>query len=532
MPFISPPQLFISLQQKTGLQHRHQLPNSPYRTSPSTWRCGLKKRKKPKQPGPVSTRPKPSLPELGSEARLLPNIARPQNSEAAQVRKALQLRKDVLILGQGVPGKISAALSRRERSEHGLVLVATREDALRAKKEASLDARGSRVIVAAGVGYGSWGHPALNANSSTKSVIVIGTPRAVVDGFLNNGHGRPWLGKVRFLMVVDLDTMVDIACVKHLKRVLKPMKEKTRRKNVVVAFREPQGAVKIMTDSLLREKTDTVLWGGQAVVQSMKSNEIAEYAKAWQRSHVVRIGRPFTLFCELGREISNIMSMEGKVKMVVFFQAARLAECYATMCRRQNMEVIDIHSKTSVCNRERGLDLFFRSEKAVLFSSDTITRNTLLPSINRVVQIGLPKDRDHYLRRIALIKEGTENWGLLLVTEDEAATALRMINEEEHGEGKNNSCKVEKIADENITEAMLGIREAADEKARQSAYQSWLAYYIGCRKRLGWTRPQLIEIANDWAMDMFGNVPEMEKKAVTKMRLIGREGIRIEGSES
>lgn len=497
----------------------------------------------------------------------------------------------MLVYGRGMGGKVSAALSRRERSENALVLLPTREEAIRAAKEAEMDARGSMVIVAAGAGYGSWSHPAMNANSSTKSAIVIGTPRGVVGAFFNNGHGRPWLAKVRFLMIVDAQRMDQIGSMKEVFRILKLLPPKQRRKNVMVTPEQPSGFVTNFYQTLLREKRDDVEWNDETIARSLPnwkgqdlgvSNvELAEYAKATnsdgkkpsdqrtqsaksskrkgvqttkkktlagsddddakraarctansnrqQVKQSMRHGRHDELFAELVTLMKECLAREGAQKMLVFFPTARMTECYATMCRSLGLDVIDMHARTAVGNRQRGFEMFFANEKAVMFSSEAAANASFLPDINYVIQMGVASTVEQYKRRVDLVSIGDDNYSLVTGVEDEITALMAGMKESEEGLGGNVEIVVEKVeAREEFDVSMAKVyREGLDKKGMQKAYQSWLSYYSSCRRRIGWSRRELLKCANEWASEMFGEVPEMDKRFAGQMRFLTYSEARI-----
>lgn len=436
------------------------------------------------------------------------------------VRKALRSRRDTLILGPGLPGKLSAALSARELSEHALVLAATRSEARRAAAEISMDARGSAVILAAGGGGDSWGHPAMNANSALKSVVVVATPRALAADFCNSAHGRPWLGRVRFLVVSDPDRILGTGCEKELRKVFKVLRISDHRKNVVISLRKPEGETEKMVNMVLRgaEKVDTIEWGvASSPVQLLQKEELESTVKT---SHC----KQFCISSNAGGQCASLAAAlqvhkerEGKHKMIVFFPTARLAQYYALVFNGSGFEILDIHGRTPPSKKNSFLDTFYGEEKAVVFSSDTLARETLLPPIDTVLQVGLPGSTEQYLRRIALVdNSGEGHCSKLFLLEDETAEAMRMVGD--------------MLEVENLEHSATG--EWADKvknvqaEAKIRAYQSWLTYYRISRRRIGWDRLGLVKQANAWALETLGEIPALDKKTIDKLFLRGIEGLR------
>lgn len=487
------------------------------RTQPAT--MGRKGRKRVKNARIVPTRPLPKVPPLPDPdkcTRLQPAVKRRSTHAAAtQIRETLHARRDVLIVGQGICSKICALIGGRERSEHALVLVATREDAMRASGEIGIDARGARVIVAAGNGYGSWRHAAMNANASKRSVIVVGTARGVVKGFVQNGHGKPWLGKVGFLGVVDVEGMMEVGCMDEMKRVLRAVRVRERRKNAVVALKEPVGEVKRFVEAIVRPGWERVVWEGESEGENDKEGV------RLNGRQVVRVCEAGMIIGELRREMDAILNGEGVCKMIVVCGTGRVTEVYASVFRGMGYELWDLHGRTSVASRERRLEEFYRADKAILFASDGVTRGGRVQSVKCVVQVGMNESREQYVRRAALVAEGEGNKSVLLVTREEAEYAIGVV--EEGGEIK---LEGEVAIGEQGEQGEQGrALDAVDEKARRVAYQSWISYYSGRRRRLGWSMQQVVQRANEWAMATFGSVPAVDDKLAGKLNLLRLDGV-------
>lgn len=119
----------------------------------------------------------------------------------------------------------------------------------------------------------------------------------------------------------------------------------------------------------------------------------------------------------------------------MFFETARLAEYFALFFRGRGFEVLDVHGKTSLSKREQFLETFYSAEKAVVFSSDTLARDMLLPPIDQVLQIGFPTSSEQYLRRVALVADGGKGrYAVLLLLQSETEEAMKIIGEAMHAE--------------------------------------------------------------------------------------------------
>lgn len=246
----------------------HTLPTVNKVVHAARFTCGRRTKKRKQQPAAVPVRPIPKLPPLPAIPTRHASLAAPVDKQR-ELYKAAGRRRDLIVHTCEVhePGSISTALDAgRELTESALIVTTTRDAALIAAREANLSCKGATVIVAAGTRVpGGWQHPAINANSRKDAVIVVATVRAVQHEFLLNGHGRPFLKKVKFLLVSDVTGIVDVAADKSFRRVLRNMTPKQNRKTVV--FRRPSHELKhreeklnILVDMLVRENKEEIKW--------------------------------------------------------------------------------------------------------------------------------------------------------------------------------------------------------------------------------------------------------------------------------
>lgn len=320
--------------------------------------------------------------------------------------------------------------------------------------------------------------------------------------------------------MVDMEGMVEIGCEKEFSALLRGMREKSCRKNVVVAMKEPQGHVKTMMAEVLRDKKGVVWWEGVAEGWMQLREKVKEEQEIKTRKQIVMVASHRGVVCRLLEELKAQMRWEGKRKVIVFFATARLAECYAEIGRAGGFKVVDLTAKSSVGKRMRELETFHLEEKGVLFSSDLLTKDAVLTAVDCVVQVGLPQTKEQYRSRVALLGEGGEDrYAMLIIADVEQETVKRELELEEGVEW----CEYKEEGGDWRAE---GKSEIWDENGMRRGYESWLAYYRHCRKRLGWTRPELVAHGNDWAEQVLGGVPILEKKVINRLYLRDVVGIR------
>ena len=383
---------------------------------------------------------------------------------------------------------IVTSLFTRDNKEHALVLVPTRQSALRVadllREPSNIPnaAKKTRVIVAAGRGPGTWKHAAMNANSSAHSVIVIATPRAIMNEFYNS-HGLPWLSRVRFFVVATVSEMLANGCLRDLRKII--TRVRPARKTVLIEH-DFSDDVKSLTEGWLREKYGTVHWASVPKREALATRVVTADP------------------CKGVSWLVDVVDLrEGNERVVVLFPAARVAEVYATMLRILGREVIDVHAKTSAGNRLRAMEMF--KDGGVLLGTDTVLED--VDEVDVVVSFGVVEE-GIYKRRV---KAGKRS---VLVVRPEFQELVSFAGGAEAWEGG---------ADIDFGK----IREEVGDKARRVAYQALIIVYSSWRRRLGWTRPEIVDFANSWATEMFGQIPEIGKKFAGRRRLIGRKDVRV-----
>ncbi len=66
------------------------------------------------------------------------------------------------------------------------------------------------------------------------------------------------------------------------------------------------------------------------------------------------------------------------------------------------------------------------------------------------------------------------------------------------------------------------------KKSANQAYQAWLGYYNGKTRPFGWSKPKLVEEANDFSRIIgLSVIPGLQKKTIGMMGLKGVPGLRI-----
>mmetsp|Transcript_7219 Transcript_7219/g.13011 ORF Transcript_7219/g.13011 Transcript_7219/m.13011 type:complete len:242 (-) Transcript_7219:160-885(-) len=216
---------------------------------------------------------------------------------------------------------------------------------------------------------------------------------------------------------------------------------------------------------------------------------------------------------------------------MVFFITARATGFYADLfnrvARQTGLDVLQIHSRMSQSARTKTSEKFRQSEHSILFTSDVTARGMDYPDVTAVVQVGLTEQAQYIHRLGRTARAGKDGHGILLLTPVEKKHMVKELND------------MPLVATE-IPEFAIGTNSYMDQaladvdgnyelkQSAEQAYRAWLGYYNGCSKKLGWSKEQLVQEANQWARDAgLYEQPGVEKKAVGMMGLRGVPGLHI-----
>lgn len=425
----------------------------------------------------------PAAPTL--PVHLLAQVRLSDVEASKALRKALLARKDAVVVGEGLFGKVMSALSARERTEHALVLVGTQTEARLAAYEARLAARGAPVLLVgrSPVRGESWRRAGTWADGCEEAVIVVGSVGAVWQGFCDGGvAGARWLGRVRFLVVVGLDRVEEMGGGHMVESVVGKIGK--RRKVVVIG----KGG-----EELVRSKAVRIEWKGGPVGTRGEEAEV----------EVVRYETWGGVTAGLIRELRGIE--EGR-RTVVYFSTRRIMEWHALLARAEGLEVGDVWAHGG--KTERVLGEFWK-EGGIVFGVGGLAEMTGVAKADMVFMVG---GIDGISGKAGVVAEGGTVRVLVCGRE------IREGNEEEilmkFGEGG----KVGRLKGNGVG------------KAAEKAYLSWVGCYGGAVKMTGWSKVKLVEEGNMWAKEVIGFVPPITRRDRDRLHLRNVCGVILKPS--
>ena len=141
-----------------------------------------------------------------------------------------------------------------------------------------------------------------------------------------------------------------------------------------------------------------------------------------------------------------------------------------------------------------------------------IGRGMDFPDVSLVLQVGLPMDTDSYTHRVGrTARAGKDGMALLLLTQAEAF--YLKINPQFPIEPYP---KAEAIMNDPSAAMINDALRSIDPAIKQKGYSSWLGFMKGFMNKMRLTPNQLVNMANDFALNgmLCLEVPEMEKKTI------------------
>ena len=206
-----------------------------------------------------------------------------------------------------------------------------------------------------------------------------------------------------------------------------------------------------------------------------------------------------TLVSILRQEIAQT----PKSKIMLFLPTARsTALVYAMLEQLQSgvfgnakMHIWQIHSRMSQSARNKTADSFKQATSGILVSSDVTARGIDFPLVTLVLQAGMPADAEQYVHRLGrTARAGEQGRGVLLLCNFErffiTKPVIRDLPIQPFA-----ADEAFAVDDVSINAALAKVSD--DIKAK--AWQAWLGYYKGYQKALGWSVPQLVKTAHDFA---------------------------------
>lgn len=345
--------------------------------------------------------------------------------------------------------------------------------------------------------------------------ILVATPGRLKD-YLSESEVAHKFTDMRTLILDEADTMLESGFLADMKQILKLLPPK---------INGWQGMCFSATvPAKTKEVVDVVLAPGYTSLSTIDKSEPPTIERVPQ-FHVI-IPDVTDTFTALASLLNNELASDSKA--IVFGVTANMVALFGRLFERglTSLQVFELHSRLSQNVRTRTTNDFKAANSGIMFASDVIGRGMDFPSVDVVVQVGLPPNADQYVHRVGRTgRAGNAGRAVIMLTERESffVKVHRQLPINAHPQTAQIVADAARFAPR-VETAMYAI----DETVKQRAYSSFLGFFAGSglMKPLRMDKTDLVRMANDMATQGMKcpEPPPMEKKTVGKMGLKGIPG--------
>ncbi|KAI5058196.1 hypothetical protein GOP47_0026366 [Adiantum capillus-veneris] len=338
--------------------------------------------------------------------------------------------------------------------------------------------------------------------------ILVGTPGRLVDHIQNTPDMATLLKTVKLFVLDEADRMLDMGFRDSLDKIMKAL---------------PSGRQTLLFSATIPKEVHTIagnaLRSGYEFVDTVGSDNQDTHAEVQQEFILAALEDQFQIVHSV---LEKHINVEQQFKVLVFCVTARVTAFMFNLFKRLGFNSREIHSRKSQNQRNQVSEEFRRSKGGiVLFTSDVSARGVDYPDVSLVIQIGAPSDVEQYIHRLGRTgRAGKDGEGLLVLAPWEAYFLKKLENvpirqlpaPESNADQKNR---------------IRSMSSQVDADIRMLAYQAWIGYYRGL-KGPKLSKERLIELANEFSSSMgFKNPPALRKIIVSKMGLLGVQGLNL-----
>lgn len=400
-----------------------------------------------------------------------------------------------------------------------LVISPTRELALQIAKECNnlTSFQSGRNSLECHVAFGGTARASnLNKFMSGSPSILVATPGRLKD-YLSESEVARKFTDMRTLILDEADTMLESGFLADIKAILRllPSKKNTGWQGMCFSATIP---------AKTKEVLDVVLAPGYTSLSTIDKSEPPTLEKVPQ-FHVIIPGVTDT-FTALASLLSH--ELDSNSKAIVFGVTANMVAIFSRLFEQglTALQTFELHSRLSQNVRTRTTNDFKLASSGIMFASDVIGRGMDFPSVDVVIQVGLPPNADQYVHRVGRTgRAGGTGRAVIMLTERESffTKAHRQLPINPHPQSAQIVADAAKFAPQ-VEKAMYAI----DETVKQRAYSSFLGFFAGSGllKPLRMDKTDLVRMANEMAIEGMHcpEPPPMEKKTIGKMGLKGVQG--------
>ncbi|CAN0873579.1 Probable DEAD-box ATP-dependent RNA helicase 48 [Linum grandiflorum] len=337
--------------------------------------------------------------------------------------------------------------------------------------------------------------------------IIVATPGRLLDHIENKGGLSVHLVGLKMLILDEADHLLDLGFRKDLEKIVDSLPR--RRQTLLFSATIPKE---------VRRISQLVLKKDHAFIDTVGLGTVETPIKVRQSVLVVPHELHFLVVHHLLKE--HMMQIPD-YKVIVFCTTGAVTSLMYLILREMKMNVREMHSRKLPLHRSRVSDEFKESKRLILVTSDIPAEGVDYPDVSLVIQVGIPCDREHYMKRVGITgREGKDGEGMLIVAPWEEYF-LKELKEVPLEKGPAPDIKPEvKLKMENkLTQV--------DKSSKEAAYHAWLGYYNSIRE-IGTDKTALVELANGFCESIgLRKPPSISRKTALQMGVKDIPGIHI-----
>ena len=206
--------------------------------------------------------------------------------------------------------------------------------------------------------------------------VLVATPGRLLD-HLDAGVAR--LGAVEFLVLDEVDQMLDLGFIKPIRRIVRELPRK--RQNLFFSATMPAD-IRALAGELLHDPIEV------AVTPAAKTADRVEHS---------------VIFVDAAKKRDMLVELFDDATMsrvLVFTRTKRGADRVAKALDEAGVDAAAIHGNKSQGQRERALGAFKDGKTRVLVATDIAARGIDIDSVTHVVNFELPEVAEAYVHRI------------------------------------------------------------------------------------------------------------------------------------
>jgi ATP-dependent RNA helicase DeaD len=333
-------------------------------------------------------------------------------SVQAQLIPVILTGKDVLGQAKTGSGKTAAFglpllhACNKDLPFQALVLAPTRELAIQITTE--INDLGKHTPIRATTVYGGDSIRGQAEKLRTGSHIVVGTPGRLMDmverGIINYNN-------VKFVVLDEVDRMLDIGFRDDIRRILEACPARTQRQTIVVSA-TISNEIERLARKYMNEPEKIIVAAGSLTVSRVKQFHLP--VNGWDKK----------------RLLLHLLRHEEPALTIVFCRLKRTVDEIAVGLTKRGIDAHPIHGDMPQGKRNRVMQKLREGGLSVLVASDLAARGIDVDDISHVINFDLPEDPEVYVHRIGrTARAGREGiaWSFVTPDQGELLTEIEML---------------------------------------------------------------------------------------------------------